>query len=120
MGLDPRIATLLRPVRDSDRRTPRGTGFAARALWRPFPVVIPLRTGTMVRAHARGFGGVSPHLPCRFWLGFLGGGGVSPLSACGPEFGVSLIASLVVFSRQPPPFPITAPPPVFALRAPFP
>src|SRR5229473_7829151 len=41
IGSHPMIATLSRPVRDSDHRPPRGTGLAARAFWRPFPVVIP-------------------------------------------------------------------------------
>jgi len=61
------IATLLRPVRDSDHRTPRGTGLALERFGTRFLV------GARTHAQERG---VSPDLHCRFWFGFLGGGGL--------------------------------------------
>src|SRR5229473_7729766 len=117
IGSHPMIATLSRPVRDSDHRPPRGTGLAARAFWRPFPVVIPSADWNH-GAHSRlGFGRVSPDLHCRFWLGLLGGGGLSPLPACGSNLRVTLMASWLISRSERRPSSIRAPERLLKLSA---
>src|SRR5260370_21133550 len=61
-------------------------------------------------------------LHCRFWLGFLGGDGLSPLPACWSNLRVTLIAAWLISTKERRPSSLKAPAPLLKLsrRSPIP